>query len=126
MPGLLQVGSCADFQCPLNRTFSSRDIRAGPEKAKPGSSLIEARRIECNPIVTGPHNMAEMPLVVGEATNQAGIAPYWRIKSCCFRPVDWFEGQCSATHDESVTDPGPAVNQERVNILSYQQVNPGN
>jgi hypothetical protein len=32
-------------------------------------ALIRVRGIECNPIVAGPDNVAQMPLVINEATN---------------------------------------------------------
>jgi hypothetical protein len=77
--------------CQFDRAFRNRDVGTGPEKPKPGTGLIDTCGIECQPAVTGPDDMAQMPPIIGERTDRGRIAPYGLMEPCgsCF--VDSFD-----------------------------------
>jgi len=55
--------------CQFDRAFRNCDVHKGPEKPKPGTGLIDTCGIECKPTITGPDNMAQMPLIIGKGTD---------------------------------------------------------
>ena len=76
------------YDCQFDRALSNRDVHRGPEKAKPGTALIQVRGI--GPTVACPNNVAQMPLCISETTDRAGIAPA-DSKSLCGPRFDWLD-----------------------------------
>ncbi|MGD1072440.1 MAG: hypothetical protein ABSB15_20130 [Bryobacteraceae bacterium] len=112
----------------FNGAFSSLNVRADPEEAKPRRSLVAMRGIKCKPIAAGPDNMAQMPVDIGKTADRAGIAPRGMTAVYGSRSDGWFDNGRNGMFGkishiwESLDHPGSTVNRQGAQVLVYPRL----